>query len=217
MKVTVGKHRPDFLARCNPMLMGLPVVKDIPLRLWTVRVCSQPDHHILKDGMRSFPSGHASTSFAGLTYISLWMAGKMRVFDRRGYSLKVVLLIVPILAALLVSISRIQDYRHAGVDVTWGGIIGIIFAIFAYLQYYPSPTSPYPDVPNPPRHLPWMPRNNEGQGAGSSRLENATGIQHNHDLVDESRHVQNNSVYEGQAYNDDGARVGTTVQRDRAV
>ncbi|KAG0087514.1 hypothetical protein BGZ93_010927 [Podila epicladia] len=97
IKVTVGKQRPDFLARCKPMMNGAPLVHDQPLTLWTVDVCSQTNHLILKDGMRSFPSGHASTAFAGLAYISLWMGGKMHCFNRTGYTLKSVILIVPIL------------------------------------------------------------------------------------------------------------------------
>ncbi|KAF9173600.1 hypothetical protein BGX20_002737 [Mortierella sp. AD010] len=96
IKVTVGKHRPDFLSRCQPMLNGAPLTQDEPLHLWTIDVCSQTDHAILKDGFRSFPSGHASTSFAGLFYISLWLGGKMHPFDRRGYSLKVVVLVIPV-------------------------------------------------------------------------------------------------------------------------
>ncbi|KAF9373019.1 hypothetical protein CPC16_002077 [Podila verticillata] len=97
IKVTVGKHRPDFLARCQPMMNGLPLVYDEPLKLWTVDVCSQTDPSTLKDGMRSFPSGHASTAFAGLVYIALWMGGKMHCFNRTGYTLKSVILMVPIL------------------------------------------------------------------------------------------------------------------------
>ncbi|KAI8355763.1 phosphatidic acid phosphatase type 2/haloperoxidase, partial [Mortierella sp. GBAus27b] len=151
IKVTVGKHRPDFLARCVPRLNGLQLVLDPPLRLWTIDVCTQTDRHILKDGFRSFPSGHSSTAFAGLTYISLWMGGKIHIFDRRGYSPKAVILLVPLLAALLVAISRVQDYRHAAIDVTWGAIIGILTATFAYLQYYPTLTSPYCQVPYPRR------------------------------------------------------------------
>lgn len=59
----MGKHRPDFLARCGPMLNGTPLTQDRPLQLWTIDVCTQTDKHTLKDGMRSFPSGHASSKF----------------------------------------------------------------------------------------------------------------------------------------------------------
>lgn len=63
-KVTVGKHRPDFLARCQPKMHGIPLVRDRPLQLWTVDVCTQTDRHVLKDGFRSFPSGHSSSKHA---------------------------------------------------------------------------------------------------------------------------------------------------------
>lgn len=36
-------------------------------------------------------------AFAGLFYLSLWMAGKMHVFDLRGYAIKGVILIIPIM------------------------------------------------------------------------------------------------------------------------
>ncbi|KAG0065338.1 hypothetical protein BGZ89_008403 [Linnemannia elongata] len=181
MKVTVGKHRPDFLARCEPMLNGAPLTQDRPLQLWTVDVCSQTDKHILKDGMRSFPSGHASTAFAGLVYLALWMSGKMHVFDRKGYSLKPVLLFMPIVAAILVAISRIQDYRHSGTDVTWGAIIGIIFAVFSYLQYYPSPTSRNSHIPHPCRDF------SNSHPDDVDHLEDAIGIRRNSgEFIDES-------------------------------
>ncbi|KAG0366020.1 hypothetical protein BGZ54_005936 [Gamsiella multidivaricata] len=187
IKVTVGKHRPDFLSRCQPMLNGTALTKDEPLQLWTYDVCSQTDHAILKDGYRAFPSGHASTAFAGLFYVSLWLGGKMHVFDRRGYSLKGVVLIIPILAALLVAISRVQDYKHAGIDVTWGAIIGMIFAVFAYHQYYPILTSDEPQVPYPPRDFSYLNKNSEGQMQEPGHFEHITGIQPNDSFVDESR------------------------------
>ncbi|GJJ75595.1 diacylglycerol diphosphate phosphatase / phosphatidate phosphatase [Entomortierella parvispora] len=187
MKVTVGKDRPDFLDRCQPMQNGAPILHDVPLQLWSVDVCSQTNKAILKDGMRSFPSGHASTAFAGLFFLSLWMGGKMHVFDRRGYSLKSVILIVPILAALLVAISRIEDYRHSAIDVTWGSIIGIFFAIFAYLQYYPSLFSKASHIPHPPRDFSYLTRNSDGRSNEPGCLENATGIRPNHEFVDETR------------------------------
>ncbi|KAF9400525.1 hypothetical protein BGX21_004114 [Mortierella sp. AD011] len=187
IKVTVGKHRPDFLSRCQPMLNGAPLTQDEPLHLWTIDVCSQTDHAILKDGFRSFPSGHASTSFAGLFYISLWLGGKMHPFDRRGYSLKVVVLVIPVVAALMVAISRVQDYRHAAIDVTWGSIIGIIFAILAYHQYYPSVTAARSHVPHPPRDFSYLIRDSEGNTHEAGNFEHVTGIQPNNTFVDETR------------------------------
>ncbi|KAG0257933.1 hypothetical protein BG011_003664 [Mortierella polycephala] len=173
-KVTVGKHRPDFLSRCKPVMDGKVVVQNPPLQLWTLAVCTQTDKYILRDGMRSFPSGHTSTAFAGLVYIALWMG-----------------------AAMLVGISRVEDYRHAGVDVTWGAIIGIVFAFFAYLQYYPSMTSARSEIPFPPRDFSYLITNVQERTEESSQLENAFGIRSNEGFVDESRQFQGPVVAEG--------------------
>ncbi|KAG0299273.1 hypothetical protein BGZ98_010188 [Dissophora globulifera] len=193
IKVTVGKPRPDFLDRCQPMLNGVSITQDQPLHLWTYDVCSQTDLAVLKDGYRAFPSGHSSTAFAGLFYISLWLGGKMHIFDRRGYSLKGVILIVPILAALLIAISRVQDYKHAAIDVTWGSIIGIIFAVFAYHQYYPALTDARSHVPHPPRDFSYLIKGSQGQLREPGHLENITGIQPNDNFIDETREHGSNS------------------------
>ncbi|KAF8943853.1 hypothetical protein BGZ47_004954 [Haplosporangium gracile] len=120
IKVAVGKHRPDFLSRCVPMQNGAPLIHDQPLQLWTIDVCTQTDKYILKDGMRSFPSGHSSTAFAGLVYLALWMGGKMHVFDRKGYSLKPVIIFIPILGHLE---NAIGIRRNSGefIDESGGG------------------------------------------------------------------------------------------------
>ncbi|KAF9429073.1 hypothetical protein BGZ76_001860 [Entomortierella beljakovae] len=186
VKVTVGKHRPDFLSRCQPMLNGAAITHDEPLHLWTIDVCTQPDHEILKDGFRAFPSGHSSTSFAGLFYLSLWLGGKMHPFDRRGYSLKGIILVVPVLAAMLIAITRVQDYRHAAIDVTWGGIIGIIFAIFAYHQYYPAIYAKKSHIPHPPRDFSYLIKDTEGNSQAPGQFEHITGIARNDSFVDET-------------------------------
>jgi hypothetical protein len=44
----------------------------------------------------------------------------------------------PIIGALLVAISRTEDYRHHWQDVTIGALLGTFCAYFAYRQYYPG-------------------------------------------------------------------------------
>lgn len=44
----------------------------------------------------------------------------------------------PIIGALLVAISRTEDYRHHWQDVTIGSLLGTFCAYFAYRQYYPG-------------------------------------------------------------------------------
>ncbi|KAF9972972.1 hypothetical protein BGZ73_003842 [Actinomortierella ambigua] len=108
-------------------------------------------HPVRRNEREGCRLGYNKPSFAGLTYLSLWMAGKMHIFDRRGYSLKPILVALPLLGAALVAISRIQDYRHTAIQVTWGSIIGIVCALFSYHQYYPSLASRNSHIPFPPR------------------------------------------------------------------
>lgn len=75
VKNAVGRPRPDLLARCRPDPARAPANT-----LVGVEVCTAPPGHVLHDGWRSFPSGHSSFSFAGLGYLSLFLAGQVRLF-----------------------------------------------------------------------------------------------------------------------------------------
>ena len=78
-----------------------------PYGLVTDAICTAAlDGSILKDGFRSFPSGHASTSFAGLTFLSLYLAGKMHLYDKRGHAASAWLVFFPMIGAALIAISR---------------------------------------------------------------------------------------------------------------
>lgn len=57
LKNATGKPRPDLIARCLPKAGSI----DPPVfGLSNSTICTQTDHAILKDGFRSFPSGHSS-------------------------------------------------------------------------------------------------------------------------------------------------------------
>jgi diacylglycerol diphosphate phosphatase/phosphatidate phosphatase len=88
---------------------------------------------------------------------------------------------------MLIAISRVQDYRHAAFDVTWGSIIGIVFGTFAYHQYYPALTARKSHVPHPPRDFGYLVHDSQGQIHEAGHLEMVTGIQRNDSFVDESR------------------------------
>ncbi|RUS28521.1 phosphatidic acid phosphatase type 2/haloperoxidase [Jimgerdemannia flammicorona] len=134
VKLSVGRPRPDFLDRCKP----IPGSVDPPLGLSNSTICMPTDKYILSDGFKSFPSGHSSMSFGGLAYLSFYLAGKLHVFDQRGHTYKGFIFALPMVGAALIAISRTEDYRHHWQDVTFGGIIGVVFAYFSYHQYYPS-------------------------------------------------------------------------------
>ncbi|KAJ5753352.1 uncharacterized protein N7511_007505 [Penicillium nucicola] len=141
IKNAVGRPRPDLLSRCKPS-RGTP---NNALVAWTV--CTEPNQHILQEGWRSFPSGHSSFSFAGLGFLSLFLCGQMHVFRPRTDLGRCLLAFVPLLCALMVAISRLDDYRHDVYDVTCGGLLGMLIAWFSYRRYYPPLRSVLCDIP----------------------------------------------------------------------
>ena len=64
-------------------------------------------------------------SFSGLGFLSLYLSGKIQAFDNTGHVAKLCLVILPLLAATLVGISRVDDYRHHWQDVFAGGLLGL--------------------------------------------------------------------------------------------
>lgn len=98
-KVVAGRLRPDFLDRCQP--------KD--------GICTG-DPHAIKEGRKSFVSGHASLSFYIVTFFVIWMLqtgwGMLNYKVGRKITSSVVLFlsIIPYFSCLYVSISRYSTY-----------------------------------------------------------------------------------------------------------
>lgn len=131
IKCAVGRPRPDFFWRCFPD--GIDQYDR-----WGDVICTGKDSDI-KEGHKSFPSGHTSWSFAGLGFLSLYLSGKIQVFDRKGHIAKLCIVFFPLLLASLVGISRVDDYWHHWQDVFAGGILGLVVAAFCYHQFFPMP------------------------------------------------------------------------------
>ncbi|KAG8820251.1 hypothetical protein FRC19_009017 [Serendipita sp. 401] len=148
VKVVVGRPRPDLIARCQPMAGA---TNNPVYGLVTSKICTQTDVAIMRDGFRSFPSAHSSLSFAGLGFLSFYLAGKLHLFDEKGYTGKSWVALTPLVGAALIAISRTMDYRHHWQDILTGSTIGIIFAFFAYRQYYPALSSALSHRPYSPR------------------------------------------------------------------
>ncbi|KAL2329525.1 hypothetical protein Fmac_017106 [Flemingia macrophylla] len=131
IKNAVGRPRPDFFWRC------FPDGKDVYDKLGDV-IC-HGEEKVVKEGYKSFPSGHTSWSFSALGFLSLYLSGKIQAFDRRGHVAKLCIVFLPLLFASLVGISRIDDYWHHWQDVFAGGLLGLTVATFCYLQFFPPP------------------------------------------------------------------------------
>ncbi|XP_056696540.1 lipid phosphate phosphatase 2 isoform X2 [Spinacia oleracea] len=132
IKDGVGRPRPDFYWRCFPD--NIPKFHNI-----TGDVACTGFKSVIKEGHKSFPSGHTSWSFAGLSFLAWYLSGKIRCFDRRGHVAKLCIVFLPILFAAMVGVSRVDDYWHHWQDVFTGGLIGLVMASFCYLQFFPAP------------------------------------------------------------------------------
>ncbi|KAF8578002.1 PAP2-domain-containing protein [Ramaria rubella] len=138
----------DLISRC------LPIPGSTDHSVWglsTHSICTQTDANILKDGFRSFPSGHAGLSFAGLGFLSFYLAGKLHLWDQRGYTARSWLSLVPLLGAALVAVSRTMDYRHHWEDVVVGSLLGLTYSFFSYRQFFPPLAHPSSEVTHAPR------------------------------------------------------------------
>ncbi|XP_062110022.1 lipid phosphate phosphatase 2-like [Humulus lupulus] len=131
IKNAVGRPRPDFFWRC------FPDGKDEYDKWGDVKCHGVAS--VIKEGHKSFPSGHTSWSFAGLGFLSLYLSGKIQVFDRKGHVAKLCIIFLPLLLASLVGISRVDDYWHHWQDVFAGGLLGLVVATFCYCQFFPLP------------------------------------------------------------------------------
>ncbi|KAJ7694227.1 phosphatidic acid phosphatase type 2/haloperoxidase [Mycena rosella] len=147
-KLTVGRPRPDIIDRCQP----IPGSVDPIYGLSNSSICTTPyDSALMLDAFRSFPSGHSSLSFAGLGFLAFYLAGKLHLFDHRGYAAKAWVSLVPFAGAALVAISRTMDNRHHWHDVLVGSLLGTVVSYFCYRQYYPSLASEVSHRPYSPR------------------------------------------------------------------
>lgn len=87
LKSLIGKPRPDLLSRCDldPALIQQYALggEGGQLPLWNLLVsytaCRQSDLSKLNDGFASFPSGHSSFSWAGMSYLALYLCSKFSV------------------------------------------------------------------------------------------------------------------------------------------
>lgn len=199
-KITVGRPRPDIVDRCQPLAGAV----DPTFGLSNYTICQQQDNGILRDGFRSFPSGHSSLSFAGLGFLAFYLAGKLHLFDKRGHTGKAWLSFSPFAAAALVAISRTMDYRHHWHDVLVGSLLGTVLAYFSYRQYYPSLASELSHRPYSPR----IPR----------EPEEGLPLHHRYDSSVDQSGVQTSGPALTRRYNDDVAleeayELDGTVQR----
>lgn len=132
MKFMIGNPRPDFLARCIPQ-QGTSSSSYV-----NTDVCTTTNVGRLEEGFRSTPSGHSSVAFCGLLYLTLWISGQFRTYAKDTALYWTCLSISPLLLALYISLTRLEDFRHHWYDVLLGMIVGSSIAVYSYLKIHPG-------------------------------------------------------------------------------
>lgn len=142
LKNAFGRHRPDFLARCQPAADTAENVL-----VFAKDVCTAANRDRLLDGFRTTPSGHSSISFAGLFYLTLWLWGQLVALQPQVGGWRLIFAAIPSVGAALIALSRTEDYRHHFVDVFVGLVLGAGVAYWSYRRLFPLVAEREPFVP----------------------------------------------------------------------
>ena len=139
IKNYVGYLRPVFYDLCEPNA--------------DYQECTASDSN---DARKSFPSGHSSFSFCGLTLLTLYLLARFGVYSDsavvrespdgtilmeyrkppRIKKLFSVLSLAPMAAATFVAASRVADNKHHPADVVGGAVLGTAMAWFVHGLWY---------------------------------------------------------------------------------
>jgi diacylglycerol diphosphate phosphatase/phosphatidate phosphatase len=151
LKYYVSRRRPNFYSLCEFDVNKLQ--------------CMSPLEKI-REASLSFPSGHSSFSFCGMTFLMLFLLGRValitssssitlppsggsRVIKLAQYKsiLGVLCCLVPWSWSFFIASSRIVDKWHHPSDVVAGSLLGIAAATISYHAFYPCLVTPKAGVP----------------------------------------------------------------------
>ncbi|EKE39795.1 hypothetical protein ENUP19_0218G0026 [Entamoeba nuttalli] len=99
----------------------------------------RPNYYSLIDNKKaskvyqSFPSGHSSTTFNGMMFLTLLLCGEYKIFNGEGSILKLIGCCLPLLFGCIVAISRVRDYFHGYDDIIAGSLLGCVTALLCYV------------------------------------------------------------------------------------
>ncbi len=179
VKLMVGRPRPDFLARCfypgeipEPMTWVKPGLPG---------PCTNPDPSVVREGRKSFPSGHSSLAFSGWVYLALFLYDFLGAFlppvgNEGGQVWTLFVATMPTLGAVLVGCSRVSDYWHHPTDVMAGAALGTLCAFLSYAQHRAACHLPWPGTTRPPPPSARVPREKERKKGKEGRATSDDGV-----------------------------------------
>ncbi|OQR92314.1 phosphatidic acid phosphatase [Achlya hypogyna] len=131
IKVLAGRFRPCFFAMCD----------------WDASVPWDGHANLCRDkageaeGRKSFPSGHTSTAFSTLFFLTIYLMGRLQVFATPHSvrsTLNLFAVFAPCVLATWIAVSRTMDNMHHYSDIVAGAVIGITAGALAYSFNYAS-------------------------------------------------------------------------------
>jgi diacylglycerol diphosphate phosphatase/phosphatidate phosphatase len=121
LKMNIGRLRPDFLDRCQPIEN---------YNGWTDESICKGDHYLIERGRKSFPSNHSSTAFCGITFLTLWT---IQLFGLNEWT--AVHGLLWLLSGISVGLSRVQCFRHFPTDIIGGAVVGTFCSVLSFIVY----------------------------------------------------------------------------------
>ncbi len=162
----VGGHPPNFLAKqCQPDMEAVRILTNARMTSYNSIVYFLPSEvctglhmtpagggkylqkgDILYNLRPAFPSGRASTAFAGWIFFALYIGNKHGCFNlRTGHIWKTYVLLFPTLfISMFVSMTGLWDYSHNFDQIFVGTFIGVLAALVSYKSKYVSLSSHIP-------------------------------------------------------------------------
>jgi len=147
LKGFCGRKRPNFFAMCDYKGYRTAVAtrnftyydaNTVAGAIGSIKDCLETNQAMLFESQYSFPSGHASTIFAGLTVLCLYW---IHVSPKHGFkgtsamrfrAIQFFFMMILMIACSLVSGTRTRDYWHNFDDILGGAAIGFGCACFTF-------------------------------------------------------------------------------------
>jgi hypothetical protein len=144
IKITVGGLRPHFYDVCQPFSMRHAPSSPMspPIYSTAALACFNEDRCALKEAMMSFPSGYASSAFAGFGFLGLWVFAHIKHRAGPLAHWKLVVWTSPWVVAGVLAWTKVLDRWHHPGDVIFGALLGTAFAVAGYRSVYGSILDP---------------------------------------------------------------------------